>query len=61
MIEKTIELTGSIKTSREDGVSFSVSLAAVTVSGREEFEVTDINAIVEDGAVARWKVKTKQP
>ena len=59
MIEKTIELTGSSKTSIEDAVSLAVSRAAVTISGIEEVEVTDVKAIVEDGAVARWKVKIK--
>lgn len=59
MVEKTIELTGSSKTSIEDAVSLAVSRAAVTISGIEEVEVTDIKAVVEDGAVARWKVKIK--
>ena len=59
MIEKTIELTGSSKTSIEDAVSLAVSRASVTISGIEEVEVTDIKAVVEDGAVARWKVKIK--
>lgn len=59
MIEKTIELTGSSKTSIEDAVSLAVSRAAVTISGIEEIEVIDVKAIVEDGAVARWKVKIK--
>jgi len=59
MIEKTIELTGSSKISIEDAVSLAVSRAAVTISGIEEVEVTDVKAIVEDGAVARWKVKIK--
>jgi len=59
MVEKTIVLTGSSKTSIEDAVSLAVSRAAVTISGIEEVEVTDVKAIVEDGAVARWKVKIK--
>ncbi len=59
MIEKTIELTGSSKVSIEDAVSLAVSRAAVTISGIEEVEVTDIKAIVEDGAIARWRVKIK--
>ncbi len=59
MIEKTIELTGSSKVSIEDAVSLAVSRAAVTISGIEEVEVTDIKAVVEDGAIARWRVKIK--
>ncbi len=59
MIEKTIELTGSSKTSIEDAVSLAVSRAAVTISGIEEIEVIDVKAVIEDGAVVRWKVKIK--
>lgn len=59
MIEKTIELTGSSKVSIEEAVSLAVSRAAVTISGIETVEVTDIKAVVEDGAIARWKVKIK--
>ena len=59
MIEKTIELTGSSKVGIEDAVSLAVSRAAVTISGIEEVEVTDIKAVVEDGAIARWKVTIK--
>ena len=59
MVEKTIELTGLSSTSIEDAVSLAVSRAAVTVSGIYEVEVSDITAVVEDGVVARWKVKIK--
>ena len=59
MVEKTIELTGVSKTSIEDAVSLAVSRAAVTISGIEEVEVTDVKAVVEDGVIANWKVKIK--
>jgi flavin-binding protein dodecin len=59
MVEKTIELTGLSSTSIEDAVSLAVSRAAVTVSGIYEVQVSDITAVVEDGVVARWKVKIK--
>jgi flavin-binding protein dodecin len=59
MVEKTIELTGLSSTSIEDAVSLAVSRAAVTVSGIYEVQVSDITAIVEDGVIARWKVKIK--
>ena len=59
MVEKTIELTGLSSTSIEDAVSLAVSRAAVTISGIYEVQVSDITAVVEDGAVARWKVKIK--
>ncbi len=59
MVEKTIELTGLSSTSIEDAVSLAVSRAAVTVSGIYEVQVSDITAVVEDGVIARWKVKIK--
>ncbi|MGE0823402.1 MAG: dodecin family protein [Candidatus Binatia bacterium] len=59
MIEKTIELTGASSTSIEDAVSLAIARAAVTISGIYHVQVTDISAVVEDGMVARWKVKMK--
>jgi hypothetical protein len=59
MVEKTIELTGSSATSIEEAVSLAVARAAVTISGIYQVNLTDISAIVEDGRVARWKVKIK--
>ena len=59
MVEKTIELTGLSSTSIEEAVSLAVARAAVTISGIYEVQVSDIAAVVEDGAVARWKVKIK--
>jgi flavin-binding protein dodecin len=59
MVEKTIELTGLSSTSIEEAVSLALARAAVTISGIYEVQVSDIAAIVEDGVVARWKVKIK--
>ena len=59
MVEKTIELTGLSSSSIEEAVSLAVSRAAVTVSGIYEVHVSDITAVVEDGTIARWKVKIK--
>lgn len=59
MVEKTIELTGMSSTSIEEAVALAVSRAAVTVSGIYDVQVSDVRAVVEDGAVARWKVKIK--
>lgn len=59
MVEKTIELTGSSAMSIEDAVSLAVARASVTISGIYQAQLTDITAVVEDGVVARWKVKVK--
>jgi flavin-binding protein dodecin len=36
-----------------------VARAAVTINGIYQVQVTDVIAQVEDGMVARWKVKIK--
>lgn len=59
MVEKTIELTGSSATSIEEAISLAVARAAVTINGIYNVQVTDITAVVEEGMVARWKVKIK--
>jgi flavin-binding protein dodecin len=59
MVEKTIELTGASTTSIEEAVSLAVARASVTISGIYQAQLTDITAVVEDGMVARWKVKVK--
>ena len=59
MVEKTIELTGMSSTSIEEAVALAVSRAAVTVSGIYDVQVSDVRAVVEDGAITRWKVKIK--
>jgi flavin-binding protein dodecin len=59
MVEKTIELTGSSATSIEDAVSLAVARAAVTINGIYQVQITDVSAVVEEGMIARWKVKIK--
>lgn len=59
MVEKTIELTGSSASSIEEAVSLAVARAAVTINGIYNVQVADITAVVEEGMVARWKVKIK--
>ncbi len=59
MVEKTIELTGSSKSGIEEAVALAVSRAAVTISGIEQVEVTNITAMVENGSIDLWKVTIK--
>ena len=59
MVEKTIELTGNSANSIEDAVSLAVSRAAVTIESICRADVVDISANIEDGVVARWRVKVK--
>lgn len=56
MVEKTIELTGSSSSSIEEAVNIVVSRAAVTIQNIRQVHVKDINATIENGAVALWGV-----
>ena len=57
MVEKTIELTGASVSSIEDAVNIAVSRASVTIQSIRQARVLDINAVIENGAVAQWRVK----
>ena len=57
MVEKTIQLTGTSTNSIEDAVNIAISRAAVTIDSIRQARVLDINAVIENGAVAQWRVK----
>ena len=59
MVEKTIELTGTSANSIEDAVNLAVSRAAVTIDSLRHVQIVDVSAIIENGAVAQWRVKVK--
>lgn len=56
---KTIELTGSSKTSIEDAVNNAITKAAKTVHNLRWCEVTNIRGYVEDNALSYWQVSMK--
>jgi len=57
MVEKTIQLTGNSTNSIEDAVNIAVSRAAVTINNIRHVRILDINAVIDKGAVAQWRVK----
>jgi flavin-binding protein dodecin len=57
MVEKTIQLTGTSANSIEDAVNIAISRAAVTVDSLRRARILDISAVIENGAVVRWRVK----
>jgi flavin-binding protein dodecin len=57
MVEKTIQLTGTSSNSIEDAVNIAVSRAAVTIDSIRQARVLDVTALIENGAVAQWRVK----
>lgn len=57
MVEKTVQLTGSSAGSIEEAVGIAVSRAAATIDSIRRVHVVDVEAVVERGAVVRWRVK----
>lgn len=58
-VYKSIELTGSSKTSMEDAVRNAVTKAAKTVHNMHWLQVIDTRAHLEGGDVAHWQVTVK--
>jgi len=56
MVEKTIRLTGISANSIEDAVQLAVTRASVTITGIHSAKVVDVEAVIEDKRVAKWKV-----
>ena len=58
-VYKSIELTGSSKTSIEDAVNQAVAKAAKSVRNMHWFEVLETRGHIADGKVAHWQVSLK--
>jgi flavin-binding protein dodecin len=58
-VYKTIELTGSSRTSIEDAVKNAIAKAAESVHNIRWFQIIDSRGYVEDNAVAYWQVTLK--
>jgi flavin-binding protein dodecin len=58
-VYKTIELTGSSKTSIEDAVNQAIAKAAKSVRKMQWFQVIETRGHIIDGKVAHWQVGLK--
>jgi len=58
-VYKSIELTGSSKSSIEDAVNQAVAKAAKSVRNMQWFQVMETRGHIEDGKVAHWQVTVK--
>jgi flavin-binding protein dodecin len=58
-VYKSIELTGSSKTSIEDAVNTAIAKAAKTMHNIDWFEVVETRGYVKEGSVAYWQVTIK--
>jgi len=55
-VYKTIQVTGSSKTSSDEAVRTAISKAAKTVHNLRWFRVTDMRGHIENGQIAHWQV-----
>ncbi|MCK5335589.1 MAG: dodecin domain-containing protein [Gammaproteobacteria bacterium] len=58
-IYKSIELTGTSKTSVEEAVKNAIATATKTIHSLRWFEVTDIRGVIENNVVAHWQITMK--
>ncbi|MGD8416823.1 MAG: dodecin family protein [Pseudomonadales bacterium] len=58
-VYKTIELTGSSKTSIEAAVEAALARSGETLHNLRWFEVTDIRGHLENGSIDHWQVTAK--
>jgi hypothetical protein len=58
-VYKSLELTGSSKTSVEEAVNKAIAKASKTIHNLRWFEVTDIRGVIENNAVAHWQITMK--
>lgn len=58
-VYKTIELTGSSRTSVEEAVKNAIAKAAKSVHNMRWFQIIDSRGYIEDDAVSYWQVTLK--
>ena len=58
-VYKSIELTGSSKTSLQDAIENAIARASKTVRNMRWFEITNTRGHIEEGKVAYWQVTLK--
>ena len=58
-VYKSLELTGSSKTSSDDAIRTAIERASVSMRNIRWFEVVETRGHVQDGKVAHWHVTLK--
>jgi flavin-binding protein dodecin len=58
-VYKTVELTGTSKTSLEEAVNGALARASRTVRNMRWFEVAGTRGTIENGKVGQWQVTLK--
>jgi len=58
-IYKTVELTGSSKTSSDEAIRSAIERASKTIHDIRWFQVVEVRGHVDGGNVAHWQVSLK--
>jgi len=58
-VYKSLELTGSSRTSVEDAVRTAIRKASKTIHNLRWFQVTEVRGHIEQGDVGHWQVTVK--
>jgi flavin-binding protein dodecin len=58
-VYKTVEITGSSRTSVEDAINGAVARAAKTLHNLRWFQVTEVRGNIDGSRVAHWQVTMK--
>ena len=58
-VYKTVEITGSSKSSVDDAIRTAIARAAKTLHNLRWFHVTEVRGDIANGAVAHWQVTVK--
>lgn len=58
-VYKSLELTGSSKTSSDDAIRCAIERASKSIRDIRWFQVVDTRGNVENGKVAHWQVTLK--
>lgn len=59
MVEKTVDLTGTSSIGIEDAVNLAVRRASLTIKNIRQARLVDAVALVENQAIARWRVRVE--
>ena len=58
-VYKSIEITGSSRTSVEDAINGAIARAAKTLHNLRWFQVNEVRGAIEDNRVGHWQVTMK--
>ncbi len=58
-IYKSIELTGTSKTSVEEAINNAITKANKTIHNLRWVEVTNIRGVIENNVIAHWQITMK--